>query len=347
MVFNTTELLNQTNQGLLVYKYFNPGADFNPETGVYVKSKVTKSKQLSVHIYFWEGKWFFKDQLSQDHKGDMFNYVALNCKLHIQRDFKKILVEINRIIAKVKDDRKPKIDIGMNNAPIVYGNDSIRLYSKELTEQYLTKYMPFTDRTSSEVASSFKIDLVSEYSLGNSIGTYDINKNEILLSFQSLYDENHRLLYDPITHAVQNWGRSRNGLFGWEQSNLLVNFQYPVCKDNLIIVNTPELAIFINSVAIPSVAILGNDENSWDYLEHIILPQFKNIKSLFDLSVPSAINEYLRLKNDLKVTTLDNESELFITDLREIIEDSYLKEELIVNVLEATPGDIYLERFIN
>ncbi|MCB0699168.1 MAG: hypothetical protein KDC11_04935, partial [Chitinophagaceae bacterium] len=110
--FNKTSLLRKTDYGLLVFQYYHPDVVFDKDDGVYVRHKSRRSGSNDMHIYFWQGKWYCKEHRKNGQAGDMFNYVAQVNKLDPKKDFRKVLIEVNRII-ELMNNRKA-VDIIMN-----------------------------------------------------------------------------------------------------------------------------------------------------------------------------------------------------------------------------------------
>lgn len=271
MNFKKDDLLNYSDRGWKIFKYYHPEIELDVKNGVYVKNKARRSAGATMHIYLWNNKIYFKDHAYKQHKGDMFNYVAIINKLDIKKEFRSVLIEINRILNEVDE----------NNPDVLLDDD---------LEEQVEKYLSINEHTVEDVINSFNIELAPMSRDNKGCPIFYMGSRRYLQS---------RIRYEPGDDPDQPENPIPNALFGWEQSLELIYFRYPWSKHTLYITNSPELCIYLSTLNVAAVAMIDDNIGQWAYLKHIIKPQFNKLVYWVDESLMFADSFKENVINDI------------------------------------------------
>lgn len=282
----TEDILQKSDGGLKYYKLVFPHLKLRSDDNtkcISIDSPFHKERPKSLSIYLRYGKWQFSDHAGQNYWGDVFKFVAYTKKLDYKKDYYKILQIINET---VEGKNKPEED----------SSESSEEFTIRYTSDYTCKVLfkkHFGQLWGDLSNTQFKVKLVETAKFFDENGEVvelesDLkNHTDIYFSFTNPYSE-VELIRNPSQE--KNYYACKDGvlpptfLFGWPEALIHMNFSYPDIAGNLIITNSFENTLIIQSLGYPAIGLLDDEKEASDYLLQVVLPQCKNVLIFFDKS---------------------------------------------------------------
>ncbi len=282
----TEDTLLKSDGGFKYFKSVFPQLKLRSDDNtkcISIDSPFHNERPKSLSIYLRYGKWNFSDHAGQSYWGDVFKFVAYTKKLNYQKDYYKILQIINETVEgrNITEENSPNTN---EEISITYSGDYA---CKILFKKYFDEICGDLSNTQFKVKLVEKARFLDEtgevIELESDLKDYE----EIYFSFANPYSE-VELIYNPrqqkFYYACKDGALPSTYLFGWYEALMHMNFSYPDVAGNLIITNSIENTLLIQSLGFPAIGLLDENKETSNYLLQVVLPQCNTALIFFDKS---------------------------------------------------------------
>ncbi len=346
----TEDTLLKSDGGFKYFKSFFPQLKLRSNDNtkcISIDSPFHNERPKSLSIYLRYGKWQFSDHAGQNYWGDVFKFVAYTKKLNYQKDYYKILQIINETVEghNIPQERSSNTN---EQISITYAGDYT---CKILFKKYFDEICGNLSNT------QFKVKLVEKARFFDENGEVielesDLKDNEeIYFSFANPYSE-VELIYNPrqqkFYYACKDGALPTTYIFGWYEALMHMNFSYPDVAGNLIITNSIENTLLIQSLGFPAIGLIDDVPEASAYLLAVVLPQCKNARIFFDRS--SKLNQAAkRLSRQTRIPIIEFSQEMmgYVEDITNADKTMQVEISAYHQWIDADHVGEYLSQFMN